>query len=134
MIFANLQFLFLPVLTKLCTGGPLVITGASPKNDVLVGLTSYGSCGVVEEKAFPVFTLESVLLWIGLRELFHASIQPHALQVHPSLQVQLSLQQLRHQTLLPVDLHQVQQSLPLLRLLLPHHNISQDQLPILWFL
>jgi hypothetical protein len=47
MTSANLPFLFLLVLTKLCTGGPLVITGASPKNDVLVGLTSYGydPCG-----------------------------------------------------------------------------------------
>jgi hypothetical protein len=63
--FANLPFLFLPVLTKLCTGGPLVITGASPKNDVLVGLTSYGffSCG--EEGIPDVYTrIRAFVDWI----------------------------------------------------------------------
>jgi hypothetical protein len=66
MTFAILPFPFLPVLTKLCTGGPLVITGASHKYDVLVGLTSFGRVDPCGREGFPgVYTRISAFVdWI----------------------------------------------------------------------
>jgi hypothetical protein len=68
MTFANLPFPFLLVLvlTKLYyTGGPLVITGASPKNDVLVGLPSLFPYPCGEEGIPDVYTRISAFVeWI----------------------------------------------------------------------